>query len=70
MKPRHWKESPITTHYTYDVAGRLETVSKNGMLISSYSYEPDGNRLNRAMIAGLTTYAYDDQDRLVSLNLN
>ena len=56
--------------YGYDTAGRLETVTKNGSLISQYTYDSNGNRLTAQRITNpepLTTYTYDDQDRLSPL---
>ncbi len=35
-----------TYAYGYDAAGRLETVTKNGSLISQYTYDANGNRLS------------------------
>ena len=53
-----------TYDYTYDAAGRLSTVTKNGSLISTYTYDANGNRLSHATPGGTTTGTYDDQDRL------
>ena len=55
--------------YGYDAAGRLETVTKNGNLISQYTYDTNGNRLTRATAAGTATYTTDNQDRLTTWNL-
>jgi RHS repeat-associated protein len=52
--------------YSYDLAGRLTEVKKNGAVVSTYIYDPNGNRLNRAASGGTETGAYDDQDRLLS----
>ncbi len=52
--------------YTYDLSGRLETVSRNDSLISSYSYDDNGNRLSHTTLSGTVFGAYDDQDRLLS----
>lgn len=49
--------TPDTYEYTYDERGRLDTVSKNGSLLSDYSYDPNGNRLSGVE-------QYDQQDRL------
>ncbi len=66
----------VTNHltYTYDAAGRLTQEvaqpfgSTNGYT-ASYSYDLVGNRLERRVTAGArtltTTYAYDDNDRLL-----
>ncbi|WP_194869381.1 RHS repeat-associated core domain-containing protein [Myxococcus sp. AB025B] len=53
-------------HYTYDVAGRLETVSINGVLSATYGYDSNGNR-TLVTEAGVTRNAtYDAQDRLLT----
>ena len=33
-----------TTVYTYDPAGRLDTVTVGGTLVADYAYDPNGNR--------------------------
>ena len=50
--------------YSYDLAGRLWQVRKDGVLVSTYLYDQNGNR---TAAPGLTTPpAYDAQDRLVA----
>lgn len=57
-----------TFDYSYDSAGRIAAVSKNGVRVSSYSYDPNGNRTART---GPTVSAsYDAQDRLSSYGAN
>ncbi len=51
--------------YTYDAAGRLVTVGKNGVTHSSYSYDANDNRLTVKTAGGTITGTYDDQDRLM-----
>ena len=48
--------------YGYDLAGRLSEVRRDGILLSRYTYDANGNRthVNGSMIAH-----YDDQDRLL-----
>jgi RHS repeat-associated protein len=57
-----------TYDYGYDAAGRLETVNKNGVQISAYGYDSNGNRIS-AMTSlpspSSVTAEYDDQDRLL-----
>jgi RHS repeat-associated protein len=53
-----------TYDYTYDLAGRLTEVKKNGTVIATYSYDTNGNRLSLVTPGGTTTGAYDAQDRL------
>src|SRR5262249_31789660 len=48
-------------NYTYDVRGRLTEVRKDGTTTSTYTYDSNGNRLTGP---GVSTTAYDDQDRL------
>ncbi|NGX17041.1 PKD domain-containing protein [Wenzhouxiangella sp. XN24] len=48
--------------YTYDLAGRLTSVSVDGAT-RTYAYDSNGNRLSGH---DGTTYTYDDQDRLLS----
>jgi len=47
--------------YEYDPAGRLITVSKNGVVITAYQYDANGNRTSD----GVNQASYDEQDRLV-----
>jgi len=52
-----------TYDYTYDTAGRLDTVTKDGVLVSDYGYDANGNRVE---LNGATVATYDGQDRLLS----
>ena len=55
--------------YSYDPAGRLETITRNGALFSAYAYDANGNRLSAQRATNpepLTTYTYDAQDRLLT----
>jgi RHS repeat-associated protein len=53
-----------TFNYSYDLAGRLTEVRKNGSVTSTYTYDANGNRLSGP--SATTTYTYDDQDRLLA----
>src|SRR3990167_1480252 len=50
--------------YTYDTAGRLDTVTIDGTLTSDYGYDDNGNRTSP------TSATYDDQDRLTTYGSN
>lgn len=51
--------------YTYDTAGRLDTVTKDTILQNNYEYDDNSNRTS--IDGGTTTNAtYDDQDRLTT----
>jgi RHS repeat-associated protein len=52
--------------YGYDLAGRLTTVTRNGSLHASYTYDPNGNRVSVTTGAGTITATYDAQDRIVT----
>jgi len=52
--------------YGYDLAGRLQDVTRNGPLVVHYTYDANGNRLSAEGEAGLFTGTYDDQDRLLT----
>ncbi len=56
----------FTEGYGYDTAGRLETVTRNGTLVSQYTYDANGNRLSHWTPDGTDTGSYDDQDRLLT----
>jgi RHS repeat-associated protein len=58
-----------TLTYGYDPAGRLQAVSRDGQLISSYTYDSNSNRQTRTTSTGMTSYNYDAQDRLTAWNL-
>lgn len=48
--------------YGYDTAGRLDQVTTNGTVSSSYGYDTNGNRSSHNTITG----TYDEQDRLLT----
>lgn len=61
-------ESVLT--YTYDAAGRLQSASRDGTSIGTYTYDANLNRL-QAVEGGTTRdAAYDAQDRLLTLGGN
>jgi RHS repeat-associated protein len=51
-----------TYGYTYDSAGHVETVTRNGTTISTYIYDDNGNR----RFYNSTEGTYDAQDRLLT----
>lgn len=58
----------VTTRfgYGYDDAGRLETVTREGGVISVYGHDANGNRLTHTTAGGTATATHDDEDRLLS----
>ncbi len=54
-----------TYAYMYDPAGRLTNVSKDGVMVSQYAYDANGNRLSYTGAGGTVSGSYDDQDRLL-----
>ena len=50
-----------TYTYTYDAAGRLAAIQKNGATTHTYTYDANGNRVTANGIAA----TYDNQDRLL-----
>jgi RHS repeat-associated protein len=56
-----------TSHgYIYDLAGRLHQVLRNGVLVATYTYDANGNRLTYTGPGGTITGTYDNQDRLLA----
>ncbi len=55
-----------TYTYSYDLAGRLTEVQRDGVLSSRYTYDSNGNRLSREQGGVITQGVYDAQDRLQS----
>ncbi len=53
-----------TNVYGYDTAGRLQTVTRNGVLIDTYSYDSNDNRASLDRSGVVTNGTYDNQDRL------
>jgi len=61
----------ITTNYvyTYDVMGRLKSVTKDGSLVEEYDYDENGTRIYEMNTArGMTgrSFTYDDEDHLLT----
>ncbi len=54
--------------YGYDPSGRLTDVTKDGVNISHYTYDGNGNRLTRTTAEGAEVGSYDAQDRLLTYN--
>ncbi|HXU62344.1 MAG TPA: RHS repeat-associated core domain-containing protein, partial [Polyangia bacterium] len=53
-------------HYAYDAAGRLQTVTVDGVSAATYAYDQNGNRLSRTTPGGTESGSYDAQDRLLT----
>ncbi|HSF33186.1 MAG TPA: RHS repeat-associated core domain-containing protein, partial [Candidatus Tectomicrobia bacterium] len=53
-----------TYTYSYDVAGRLSEVKRNGTTVALYAYDSNGNRLSYTGPDNTLTGNYDLQDRL------
>ncbi len=52
--------------YGYDPVGRLQNVWRNDTLVSTYSYDPNGNRIAHWPPAEIDSGTYDAQDRMLS----
>src|SRR5712664_1553255 len=50
--------------YTYDGAGRLINVTRDGIRTAHYEYDANGNRMMSAGLNGTVKASYDAQDRL------
>jgi len=50
--------------YSYDVAGRLVAVKEDGVTVSTYDYDANGNRITAVTRAGTFQGFYDLQDRM------
>ena len=59
-----------TYAYGYDTAGRLIEVKKNSVIVSSYAYDQNGNRLSKTDALGTVNGVYDAQDRLTQYGNN
>jgi len=53
-----------TYEYSYDVAGRLVAVKEDGVVVSTYDYDANGNRITAVTKAGTFQGFYDLQDRM------
>lgn len=51
--------------FEYDASGRLVTVREGGIVIQSYGYDDNGNRISFTDSGGTVTGTYDAQDRLL-----
>lgn len=58
--------SSSTFSYNYDSIGRLKEVKKDGLTISSYNYDSNGNRLSLVNSSGASNGTYDGRDRLLT----
>jgi len=65
-------EGVTTTYgYQYDVAGRLEAVSENGVFTDKLAYDGNGNRVGYDSTArGYVAGRVDEQDRLIQYGAN
>ena len=52
--------------YTYDATGQLTQVTQDGSIVTTYTYDPNGNREQQGGPGGAVTGTYDTQDRLLS----
>jgi RHS repeat-associated protein len=56
--------------FSYDSAGRLEEVLRNGSVTATYEYDLNGNRTRLTTPSGIVTGTYDAQDRLTTYGAN
>ena len=59
-----------TYEYSYDAMGRLETVTKAGGLVESYTYDLNGTRITEInTLRGITgsNFSYSDEDHLLTV---
>ena len=54
---------PHVYGYIYDLAGRLESVTMDGLVLESYGYDSNGNRIE---LDGVSIATYDEQDRMLT----
>jgi RHS repeat-associated protein len=52
--------------FTYDSAGRLKEVQRDGAVTATYEYDQNGNRLHLTNAGGTVAATYDVQDRLTT----
>lgn len=52
--------------YTYDALNRVSCVSKDGLLLRTYEYDPYGNRTVLREKNSITQYAYNEADQLIT----
>jgi RHS repeat-associated protein len=50
--------------YQYDDAGRLTTVTEDGVIVETYDWDDNGNRVGAFNGDGASTATYDNQDRI------
>ena len=59
-----------TFDYDYGLRGQLTEVSKNSVVVESYSYDDNGNRTSATVDAVVSDATIDDQDRLLTYGGN
>jgi YD repeat-containing protein len=57
--------TPVEWTYSYDLAGRLEIVKKDGATVRHYVYDANGNRISEAGPNATPIAHYDNQDRII-----
>ena len=55
-----------TIAYAYDTMGQLVSVTRDGTVVESYSYDANGNRLTATLSGATRSATYDAQDRLLT----
>jgi YD repeat-containing protein len=55
-----------TRVFAYDAAGRIETVTRDGVTSTAYAYDPNGNRLSTVTASSTFAATYDVHDRLMT----
>ncbi len=60
-------EGTVTTDYTYDNAGQLQSEVKSTGYAASYTYDGNGNRLTRTVNGVTENYSYDAGDKLTAI---
>ncbi len=59
-----------TFNYTYDLAGRLIEVNRDGITTAVYNYDGNSNRIGGTNSEGPISATYDGQDKLLTYNGN